>query len=52
MSKKFLAGVARALLFANNELISVCKTLTESIFNFAIENEEVRAGSGKNCPLH
>lgn len=45
MAKKFLAGVARALLFANNELIAVCKTLTESTFNFAIENEEVRAGA-------
>ena len=39
MAKKFLAGVARALLFANNELIAACKTLTESTFNFAIENE-------------
>lgn len=42
----FLAGVGTALLFKNNELIGVAKSLTESTFSFSISNEEVRGGRG------
>lgn len=47
MSKnQFLAGVGRALMFKNNELIAVAKTLSESSLNFAITGEEIRGGQG------
>lgn len=43
----FLAGVGRVLMFnANNDLIGVAKTLTESTFNISISNAEVRGGKG------
>ena len=41
----FLAGVGRALLFRNNNLIGVAKTLTESTFNFSITGEDIRGGA-------
>lgn len=41
----FLAGVGRALLFKNNELIAVAKTLTESTFSFSITAEDIRGGA-------
>ena len=44
----FLAGVGTALLFKNNELIGVAKSLTESTFSFSISNEEVRGGRGNS----
>lgn len=46
MPKHFLAGVGTALIFKNNDLIGVAKTLTESTFNFSITGEEIRGGSG------
>lgn len=46
MSKNhFLAGVGRALIFADDVLIGVAKTLTESTFNFSISSEDIRGGS-------
>lgn len=42
----YLAGVGTALLFKNNDLIGVAKTLTESTFNFAITAEDIRGGKG------
>lgn len=46
MAQHFLAGVGRALIFKNNALIGVAKTLTESTFNFSITGEEIRGGQG------
>lgn len=43
---QFLAGVGRALIFKDNNLIGVAKTLTESTFDFSISAEEIRGGSG------
>ncbi len=43
---RFLAGVGRALLFKDDRLIGVAKTLTESTFAFDIASEEIRAGAG------
>ena len=46
MSKNhFLAGVGRALIFSDDNLIGVAKTLTESTFNFSISSEDVRGGA-------
>ena len=44
--KHFLAGVGRALIFKNFDLIGVAKTLTDSTFDFTITGEEIRGGSG------
>lgn len=41
----FLAGVGKALIFRNNNLIGVAKTLTESTFDFSITAEEIRGGA-------
>lgn len=41
---RFLAGVARALLFRGNDLIGVGETNTNTTFDFSITAEEVRAG--------
>lgn len=41
---KFLAGVGKALIIANNDLIGVANTLTDSTFNFSITEEAVRGG--------
>lgn len=41
---KFLAGVGRALIISNGQLISVAKTLQNSGFNFNVAAEEVRGG--------
>lgn len=41
----FLAGVGRALIFRNSNLIGVARTLTESTFNFSITGEDIRAGA-------
>lgn len=46
MAQHFLAGVGRALIFQNDELIGVAKTLTESTFDFTITGEEIRGGQG------
>ena len=42
----YAAGVGRALIFKNNELIGVAKTLTDTTFDFTITAEEVRGGQG------
>nr|DAN12776.1 MAG TPA: structural protein [Caudoviricetes sp.] len=42
--QKFLAGVGRALIFKNNNLIGVARTLTDSTLDFAITGEEIRGG--------
>lgn len=42
----YLAGVGVALLFKDNDLIGVAKTLTESTFNFANTAEDIRGGKG------
>lgn len=44
--KKFLAGVARAILLRGNTLIGVASTLTDSTLDFSITAEEIRAGAG------
>lgn len=44
--KKFLAGVARAILLRGNSLIGVAQTLTDSTLDFSITAEEIRAGAG------
>ena len=44
--KKFLAGVARAILLRGNEIIGVAQTLTDSTMDFSITAEEIRAGAG------
>lgn len=44
--KKFLAGVARAILLRGNTLIGVAQTLTDSTLDFSITAEEIRAGAG------
>lgn len=44
MANQFLAGVGKALLFYDSQLIGVAKTLTESTFNFSISSEDVRGG--------
>ena len=44
--KKFLAGVARAILLRGNEIIGVASTLTDSTLDFSITAEEIRAGAG------
>lgn len=41
----FLAGVGRALIFRNNNLIGVAKTLQESSINFTIGSEDIRGGA-------
>ena len=41
----FLAGVGRALIFDNNDLIGVALTLTDSTFDFTITGEEIRGGA-------
>lgn len=48
--KKFLAGVARAILLRGNEIIGVAQTLTDSSMNFAITAEEIRGGQGEIAP--
>lgn len=45
MGQHFLAGVGRALIFRNNALIGVAKTLTNSTFDFSITGEEIRGGA-------
>ena len=46
MSKnKFLAGVGRALIISNGQLIAVAKTLQNSGFNFDVTAEEIRGGA-------
>ena len=40
--ERIAAGVGRALIFKNNELIGVAKTLTDTTFDFTITAEEVR----------
>lgn len=46
MSKnKFLAGVGRALIISNGQLIAVAKTLQNSGFNFSVTPEEIRGGA-------
>lgn len=45
MGQHFLAGVGRALIFRNNALIGVAKTLTNSTFDFSITGEDIRGGS-------
>lgn len=47
----YLAGVGRALIFKNNDLVGVAKTLTDSTFDFTITGEEIRGGQGECCPL-
>ena len=44
--KKFLAGVAHAILLRGNTLIGVASTLTDSTLDFSITAEEIRAGAG------
>lgn len=44
--KKFLAGVARAILLRGNEIIGVANTLITSGFDFTIASEEIRGGQG------
>lgn len=42
--QKFLSGVGKALIFKNNNLIGVARTLTDSTLDFAITGEEIRGG--------
>ena len=44
--KKFLAGVARAILLRGNTIIGVANTLITSGFDFTIASEEIRGGQG------
>ena len=44
--KKFLAGVARAILLRGNQIIGVAQTLTDSTLDFSITGEEIRGGQG------
>ena len=44
--KKFLAGVARAILLMGNTIIGVANTLITSGFDFTIASEEIRGGQG------
>jgi len=48
--KKFLAGVARAILLRGNEIIGVAQTLTDSTMDFSITAEEIRGGQGEIAP--
>ena len=42
---RFLAGVGRALIIYNNQLIGVAKTLTDSTLDFTITSEDIRGGN-------
>ena len=44
--KKFLAGVARAILLRGNTIIGVANTLITSAFDFTSASEEIRGGQG------
>lgn len=45
---KFLAGPARVLIFAGQNLIGVGKSATETTFSTAITAEDIRAGQGNS----
>ena len=44
--KKFMAGVARAILLRGNEILGVANTLSDSTLDFSIAAEEIRGGQG------
>lgn len=46
MANRYIAGVGKALLFKNNQLVGVGKTYTESTFNFSTDKGEIRGGAG------
>lgn len=51
MANRYIAGVGKALLFKNNQLVGVGKTYTESTFNFSTDKGEIRGGQG-DCPAY
>ena len=46
MNNTFLAGVADARIFRNNELFATAKTLVDSSISIGVSAEDIRAGKG------